>query len=87
MVRKQRYAVLYGEFVNEKKEDNFFLTFQSGDFELKIFSNFLALDLNLRVTRSNLGNLLKEIGLYFTHSVSDLNVKEDNICIQQYSTF
>ena len=32
-------------------------------FEPQIFSNFHALDLNLRVMRSNLGNLLKEIGL------------------------
>ena len=29
----------------------------------KIFSNFYALDLNLRMTRSNQGNLLQEIGL------------------------
>ena len=33
-------------------------------FEPQIFSNFPAPDLNLRVTRSNQGNLLKEIGLY-----------------------
>ena len=33
-------------------------------FEPQIFSNFPALDLNLRMMRSNLENLLKEIGLY-----------------------
>ena len=31
MVKKQRYAVFYGEFENEKKKGQNFLTFRSGD--------------------------------------------------------
>ena len=31
MVKKQRYAVFYGEFENEKKKGQKFLTFRSGD--------------------------------------------------------
>ena len=31
MVKKQRNAVFYGEFENEKKKGQIFLTFQSGD--------------------------------------------------------
>ena len=38
-------------------------------YEPKIFSNFQALDLNLRVMRSNQHNLLKGIGLYSTTEV------------------
>ena len=36
MVKKQRYAVLYGEFENEKKKDNIFLTFRSRDSNLRL---------------------------------------------------
>ena len=36
-------------------------SFPDWGFEPKMFSNFCALDLNLRVTRSKAGNLLKEI--------------------------
>ena len=61
---------MYGEFEIEKKKDKNFFTFWGKPllewgFEPQIFSNFCALDLNLRVTRSKLGNLLKEIGLYY----------------------
>ena len=46
MVKKQRYAVFYGEFENEKKkgQKNFDLPEQG--FEPQIFSNFPANDLN-----------------------------------------
>ena len=48
--------------MKRKKGQNFFDLPERG-FKPQIFSNFCALDLNLRVTRSNPGNLLKEIGL------------------------
>ena len=58
------HGVLYGEFENEKKKNKFFFDLPELGFEPQIFSNFCALDLNLRVTRSNPGKLLKDIGLY-----------------------
>ena len=51
-------------FENEKKKDKRKFDIPERGFEPQIFSNFCALDLNLKVTRSNQGNLLKEIGLY-----------------------
>ena len=45
-------------------------------FELQIFSNFRALDLNLRVTRSNPDNFLKEIGLYLIISYLNIGDKD-----------
>ena len=45
-------------------------------FEHQIFSNFRALDLNLRVTRSNPGNFLKEIGLYLIISYLNIGDKD-----------
>ena len=48
-----------------KRKRTIFFDLQEREFEPQIFSNFCALDLNLRVTRSKLGNLLKEIGLYY----------------------
>ena len=46
MVKKQRYAVLYGEFENEKKKDKKFFDLPEQGFEPQIFSNFTAHDLN-----------------------------------------
>ena len=42
MVKKQRYAVFYGEFENEQKKDKK----AEREFEPQIFSNFPAHDLN-----------------------------------------
>ena len=53
MVKKQWYAVFYGDFENEQKKDKIFLTFWSGDSNPR-FSVIL--------TRSNQNKLLKEIG-------------------------
>ena len=55
---------MYGEFENEKNKDKKDFDLPEWGFEPQIFSNFCALDLNLRVKRSNPGNFLKEIGLY-----------------------
>ena len=49
------------EFENEKKKGQTFFDLPEQGFEPQVFSNFHFLD--LRVTRSNLGNLLKEMGL------------------------
>ena len=46
MVKKQRYAVLYGEFENEKKKEQKNFDLPEPGFEPKIFSNFPAHDLN-----------------------------------------
>ena len=54
---------MYGEFKNEKEKDKKMFDFPERGFEPQIFSNFSALDLNLRVTRSNQGVFIKEIGL------------------------
>ena len=56
----------------KRKRTKIFLTFRSGDLNPRFFSNFPHLDLNLRVTKSNLGNLLKEIGLQ-TNSTQNSN--------------
>ena len=50
-------------------------------FEPQIFSKFPALDLNLRVMSSNLGNLLKEIGLYVAQK-SLFFLQKDDITIR-----
>ena len=46
MVKKQRYAVLYGEFENEKKKNKKKFDLLERGFEPQIFSNFPAHDLN-----------------------------------------
>ena len=46
MVKKQRYAVFYGEFENEKKKGQKFVDLLELGFEPQIFSNFPAHDLN-----------------------------------------
>ena len=46
MVKKQRYAVFYGEFENEKKKGRNFFDLPERGFEPQIFSNFPANDLN-----------------------------------------
>ena len=56
---KDTYAGLYGKFENEKKRTKKFLTFQSGNSNPR----FSVIFVSLRVTRSNLSNLLKQIGL------------------------
>ena len=53
MVKKQRYAVLYGEFENEKKKYKHFFQNSEQGFEPQIFRNFPALDLNLMVMGVN----------------------------------
>ena len=62
MVIKQRFAVLHGEFENEKKKDQKFYDLGSGDLNPR-FSNFPDHNLNflwkVRVMGSNLDNLLK----------------------------
>ena len=40
MVKKQRYAVLYGEFENEKKKGQKNLTFLDGDLNPGFFNKF-----------------------------------------------
>ena len=44
MVEKQRYAVFYGEFENEKKTGQKFFDLPERGFETQIFSNFPAHD-------------------------------------------
>ena len=46
MVKKQRYAVFYGEFENEKKKGQKTFDLPKLGFEPQIFSNFPANDLN-----------------------------------------
>ena len=46
MVKKQRYAVFYGEFENEKKKGQNFFDLPERGFEPQIFRNFPAHDLN-----------------------------------------
>ena len=46
MVKKQRYAVFYGEFENEKKKEQKFFDLLERGFEPQIYQNFLAHDLN-----------------------------------------
>ena len=46
MVKKQRYAVFYGEFENEKKKRQKIFDLPERGFEPQIFSNFPAHDLN-----------------------------------------
>ena len=46
MVKKQRYAVFYGEFENEKKKGQQIFDLPERGFEPQIFSNFPAHDLN-----------------------------------------
>ena len=46
MVKKQRYAVFYGEFENEKKKGQKMFDLPERGFEPQIFSNFPAHDLN-----------------------------------------
>ena len=55
------YSVLYGGFENEKKRGKKNLTFHSGDLKPGVLNNFPALE--VRVTRSNPDNFLREIGL------------------------
>ena len=43
---KYMYAVFYGEFENEQKQDKIFFDLQELGFEPRIFSNFPAHDLN-----------------------------------------
>ena len=50
MIKRQRYAVLYGEFENEKKKGKKIFDLPERGFEPQIFSNCCAIDLNLRVT-------------------------------------
>ena len=45
MVKKQRYAVFYGEFENEKKKRQKDFHLPEQGFEPQIFSNFSAHDL------------------------------------------
>ena len=40
MVKKQRYAVFYGEFENEKKKGQKNLTFLDGDLNPRFFNKF-----------------------------------------------
>ena len=40
MVKKQRYAVFYGEFENEKKKGQKNLTFLDGDLNSRFFNKF-----------------------------------------------
>ena len=49
MVKKQRYAVFYGEFKNEKKKGQKNFDLPERGFEPHIFSNFPAHDLNFHV--------------------------------------
>ena len=46
---------------------------ERGTFEHQIFGNLCALDLNLKVTKSNLGNLLKEIRLWESAYILSIN--------------
>ena len=46
MVKKQRYAVFYGEFENKKKKGQKNFDLPERGFEPRIFSNFPAHDLN-----------------------------------------
>ena len=46
MVKKQRYAVFYGEFENKNKEGQKIFDLPERGFEPQIFSNFPAHDLN-----------------------------------------
>ena len=64
MIKKQRYAVLYGEFENEKKKDRKFFDNAERGFEPQSFNNFPSLDLKLKVIRANLLFLLKSFRLY-----------------------
>ena len=50
MVKKQRYAVFYGEFENEKKKEQNNFDLPERRFEPQIFSNFPVHDLNFYVT-------------------------------------
>ena len=43
MVKKQRYAVFYGEFENDKKKGQKFFDLPEQGFEYQIFSNFSAI--------------------------------------------
>ena len=45
-LKKQRYAVFYGEFENEKKKGQKKFDLPEGGFESQIFSNFPTHDLN-----------------------------------------
>ena len=49
MVKKQRHAVFYGEFENEKKKGQQNFDLSERGFEPQIFSNFPTHDLNFRV--------------------------------------
>ena len=49
MVKKQRYAVFYGEFENEKKKGQKNFDLPERGFEPQIFSNFPAHDLNFHL--------------------------------------
>ena len=49
MVKKQRYAVFYEEFENEKKKGQKNFDLPERGFEPQIFSNFPAHDLNFHV--------------------------------------
>ena len=49
MVKKQRYAVFYGEFENEKKKGQKFFDLPEQGFEPQMFSKFPAHDLNFHV--------------------------------------
>ena len=49
MVKKQRYAVFYGEFENEKKKGQKKFDLPEQGFEPQIFSNFPAHNLNFHV--------------------------------------
>ena len=49
MVKKQRYAVFYGEFENEKKKGQKSFDLPEWGVEPHIFSNFSAHDLNFHV--------------------------------------
>ena len=46
MVKKQRYAVSYGEFENEKKKGQNFFDLPELRFKPQVFSNFPTHDLN-----------------------------------------
>ena len=49
MVKKQRYAVFYGEFENERKKGQKKFDLAEQGFEPQNFSNFPAHDLNFHV--------------------------------------
>ena len=60
----KRYPILSEEFENEKKKEQFFLTFRSGDLNPRFSCPRFEFSWKVRSLRSNQNKLLKEIGLY-----------------------